>query len=900
MRLNTFGHLALEGSGFTRQKPLLLLAYLAIEGPKPRRYLAELFFMDTRDPLNSLSRALSYLRSGAPGSVEADNTRAWAALACDATELLSAADAQDHRTCLNLYRGAFAEDVNLALGAELEEWLFGTREHFAGRHREVLLQRAEQEASAGGLAQAAAHAEAAYTLTGAPELEPDQFERIYTLLLAGNNPRSAEVRAEAEAFEIALKISSREAKVRFKAASDEKTPVPNNLLPPKTSFVGRDQELRVVAEQLADPVCRLLTLHGMGGVGKSRLATQAAREQLERGSFKDGAFFVPLDALNSADLIPASIAEAVGLELRGQEDVLTQVKRFIGEKQTLLVLDNYEHLIEAATLPATLLDACPKLKIFVTSREILNLQREWVLTLAGLPVPTDNDLTLETVQRFEAIQLFSQRAKHARRDFALTRDNLPHILKLCQLVGGNPLGLELAAVWVKLMPVAELSEEIQQNLDLLSITTRDIPDRHQSIRAAFEHSWKLLTPKEQEALRKLAVFRGGFSRGAAAEVADATLPVLASLLDKSLLTVLSNGRYDRHALLYQYTLEKLSEAPDIQHQARAKHQQYCLDFLRKRHQNPDSFSEIDAELSNLLHALETSLTEDKDSYLVEMMRLLVVGESYFAARGHTPRSLRLLELAVERAKALNELATAHYLVARLGDTHREALGNLGRAFEAFSEALALARELKDTHREIIMLSLLGVVRFEENAEDADEFLERAYQLAKTTKDNLALSRVLQNRSYLAYLKGDAGEMHRLTREAVDVARRLKNTPSVTQSEVDHTLFFTILNMGEAELLMGNFEDALACRLEALEIAQEHDNKIWMAYAFQEIGEMYHGVNERLLARENLSRALTLYRDNNEVVRFNKLSGFMKRENYQITGEASFSFQGAKAIFRGED
>ena len=182
MLLRTLGGLGLGGSDFSRPKPLLLLAYLSLEGPKPRRYLADLFFMEAKDPLNSLSRALSYLRKEVPDAIEADHQKAWTTIGCDAAELLSLADKRQFEKCVELYGGPFVETLAIELGSELEEWVYGTREYLAGRMREALLQTAEGEASRGNFVQAASHAEAAYTLTGAPELEPEHFERVYSLL----------------------------------------------------------------------------------------------------------------------------------------------------------------------------------------------------------------------------------------------------------------------------------------------------------------------------------------------------------------------------------------------------------------------------------------------------------------------------------------------------------------------------------------------------------------------------------------------------------------------------------------------------------------------------------------------------------------------------------------------
>ncbi len=888
MRLKTFGRLALEGGELTRQKPLLLLAYLAVEGPKPRRYLAELFFMAASDPLNSLSRALSYLRKDAPGSVETDNTRAWATVESDAASFMNQADAGALAACAALYQGAFAEDLNIPLSPELEEWIYGIREYLAGRYREVLLRLAEEEAAAGKLPQAASRAESAYTLPGAPELEPDHFERIYRLLAAGSNPRAAEVRAEAEGYGIPLTLTAQEARAAFVPSGSEAV-IPNNLPPPKTSFVGRDRELGDIAELLANPECRLLTLHGMGGVGKSRLALKAAQEQLKQLHFKDGVYFVPLDALASADLVPSAIAEHMSLKLQGQEEVLIQVKRHIGNKRMLFILDNYEHLMEAATLPSQVLEACPNLKLIVTSRERLNLQEEQVLVMGGLPVLEGEAPTLQEAKGSEAVQLFVQRAKLANLSYVPTHADLLHILTICRLVEGSPLALELASAWTKVLSVGDLAQELERDLDVLSSPERNRPLRHQSIRLAFEHSWRLLSPREREALQRLSVFRGGFRREAAAFVVGASLPILAALSDKALLRVLASGRYDRHPLLHHYAAQKLEEAPQELAAMQGAHQDYFLRFLRERYADPERFTEIDAELSNLLRALETARQSAQDETFVEMMRLLLVGKtgvSYLGARGHTPYMFQLIKTAVDKAKSLQDWEAAHYLLSRLGDLYDERLSAFDEAFKAYSEALLLAQRLKDRNREIVLLSLIGVQQFHRDQPDADACFESAAHLAQHHGDERALFVVMQHQGFVAFFRQDWEGMRRFSLQALEVAAHLEKRADVERGEVNHKRVYGLRNLSKAEFKLGNFESALERCREALEVAQEQKNEIWQALTLDDLGEIHDALGERVAAEENLRRALALYEKNHVETRVAALKAFLEAKGYGLSAEVA--------------
>jgi predicted ATPase len=890
MYLRTLGGLSLENSSFRRPKPLLLLAYLALEGAKPRRYLGELFFMDAADQMNSLSRALSYLRQEVPDVIDADNKKVWATVSCDAAELLSLTDTKQFEKCLELYKGAFAVDYDLELSEELEEWLYGTREILAAKARQAFLTLGEQEASKGNFSQAAHLAEKAYRLREAKELEPDDFARLHNLLYAGNSPLAAEVRQEAESFEIPLELSREEAKAQLSETVETAHDIPNNLPPPKTSFIGRDQELIEIAQQLAKKDCRLLTLHGMGGIGKSRLAIQAAYDQLRatRGFsplFKDGVYFVTLDALTSAELIPSSIAEALSLELQGQEDTLSQVKRFIGRKHVLLLLDNYEHLMAGATLTSRLLEACPNLKLLVTSRERLNVEEEWVLTLDGLAVPSTTQLS--EAERFDALNLFVQRSKRAMLEFSLTQENLPHALKICQLVEGSPLGIELAAVWVKTLPVAEIAKEIESNLNILETPTKNIAERHQSIRAAFEHSWKLLTDREQEVLRKLSVFVGGFRREAAAEVAGATLPLLAGLVDKSLLRVSENGRYDRHLSILEFTKSKLSEFDKEDKNTRKRLTFYICNFLENQlrlismETQKQVFRAIDEDMNNIITALQFSLEMMEVSKFLTIMQLLVVKTQYFDARGYSTTFLEYLKKAIAIAKTLENFEAAHYLSTKLGNTYRELIGDFEQAEKAYSDALKLAEVINNTHRQIILLSLLGVIYAQKESVISSNYFDRAEFLAEQNQDFLALSHVLQNKSHVAALAGNYDKLHFLSKEAIDVVRKLKTVSNVNQLDVDANLFFSLLNLSDAKRLLNQEEAAISTIIEALKIAEVQDNKLWIAYALQQKGEIYQFFRKHEKAQENYNQALGLYQQHNALSEILKLREMIDQINLQL-------------------
>ncbi len=328
-----------------------------------------------------------------------------------------------------------------------------------------------------------------------------------------------------------------------------------NLPPVSTAFVGRQTELAQIAQRLADPATHLLTIVGPGGIGKSTLALQAGHA--EEARFPAGVWFVPLAGMESAERVPAAILAALGVPAGGGSTPHQQLLLHLRGKHSLLILDNFEDVLPAAELMAELLRTCPQVKLIVTTRERLNLRDEWLLTLGNLSYPTDAKAAGAERREYSALRLFEICAQRTQPAFALDSANLPSVIRICQLVDGMPLALEMAAAWVRVLPVAEIPGEIERSLSFLSTSARDVAERQRSIHAVFDHSWQLLTERERSVLRQLAVFRNGFSREGAEAVAAASLLDLSALLDKSWLRLNGDGRYQMHGLAQNYAAEKL-------------------------------------------------------------------------------------------------------------------------------------------------------------------------------------------------------------------------------------------------------------------------------------------------------------------------------------------------------
>ena len=321
--------------------------------------------------------------------------------------------------------------------------------------------------------------------------------------------------------------------------------VPNNLPEQLTEFVGRDGELADVQQLLASS--RLVTLLGPGGAGKSRLALQTAAEVSSQ--YRHGVFLVSLAPIDEFEEIVPTIAESVGVPLSSEEGLEAQLLNYLKSKCQLLILDNFEHLQHGASIVSEVLQKAPEVSLLVTSRARLKLSGESVLVLDGLDYRWS---TPDEAVQCEGVKLFADAAQRRLAGFALSESNLDDVGRILAAVQGMPLGILLAAAWVDVMPVGEIADEIGKSLDLLEAEVGDMPDRHQSIQAVFEYSWRLLAEKEQRLFSRLGVFRGGFGRAAAKDVAGASVRDLSNLVSKSLLTAdPESGRYTVHELLRQ-------------------------------------------------------------------------------------------------------------------------------------------------------------------------------------------------------------------------------------------------------------------------------------------------------------------------------------------------------------
>lgn len=601
-----------------RRKAVALLAYLALEpGDHRRDSLATLLWGDF--PQES---ALAYLRRTLwelnqiliDAYLETDRSlvsliseHVWV----DAVELSQAAEQlagppgqntlsdEKLKTVIDLYRGDFLAGFSLKDAPQFDEWqLFQSealRRDFTSLLAELCLRLDEQHE----YDQLLTYSQRWAQFDPLSEAAHRQIITAY----AKNNQRSSALRhfelmkknlqetldIEPESETLALVEAVRRQQFSVMAAYDQSVPpissatVPGAGTLPSYSgpFIGRNEQIDKVVNFSISPPCRLLTILGPGGIGKTRLCVETAKKMQDQ--FPQGVFFVSLVQVSHSEQLLETMAQAVGCELRTEDSagnptlsILQQLSEYLHDKKILVVLDNFEHLVEDAVYLSDLLIAAPQLKLIVTSRIRLQLKEENLFELDGLEHGSQNAHNPE--MKSPSAELFIDRARQFVPDYLPDSQEVQSIERIGLIVDGSPLAIELSAAWIRLLTAQEIAAEIEQNLDFLTSSARNVPVRHQSIRAVFETSWKMLSQNEQAVFSKLSLYRSGFSRDNAAVTAGASLIVLARLADQSLIKKVENNRYSIHELLRQFGVEKLSEL-DLQQTAELEFSNYHLRAL---------------------------------------------------------------------------------------------------------------------------------------------------------------------------------------------------------------------------------------------------------------------------------------------------------------------------------
>lgn len=623
-------------------------------------------------------------------------------------------------------------------------------------------------------------------------------------------------------------------------ASASRSTTPHNLPYQPTPFVGREKEIAEIIGVLENPDCRLMNLIGPGGIGKTRLALQASAQVFS--AFPDGVFFMPLARLRSADSLVSAIADSLRLSFYGTDSPLLQLANYLREKTMLLVVDNFEHFVEEGNVLSELLSSAPRLKMLVTSRERLHLQWEWILEVEGLEVPGDDEI--ESAERYSAIQMFAQTARRLNLRFSLATERSA-VVRICRLAQGMPLAIELAAAWVRTLSCQEIARQIERNLDVLSTGLRDVPERHRSVRAAFEHSWQHLSPEERHVFRSLSVFQGGFSREAAEKVTGASMSLIFSLVDKSFLRRSASGRYELHELMRQYAQEKFQDevqAAGAKADVYRRMANYYLDYAQAFRRN---YLELEQEWANLMAGIHAAYLEQMWPEVVNYARVLT--EAWFI-RGRYAEARQAYHWACDAAQALNQDADYAECQCQWGracieqSDYVEAEGHLNRSLQ-LGQRLGARDVVGDA------LYLLGRIAFERaQYAEAQRLLDESRRLKEDLGDLPGIAEILQREARILLYWRKFEEAEQLGKRALDIQQRANDKRGCVR---------TLRLLAEIAQDQGDTDLTETYCQPALVLSEEIQDQGELAQVLYTLSEVYRRRGDLQAAHEHARRSMSL-------------------------------------------
>ncbi|QJR16155.1 ATP-binding protein [Usitatibacter palustris] len=608
------------------------------------------------------------------------------------------------------------------------------------------------------------------------------------------------------------------------ATKNAPAPAPPSAAPDDDGLIGRTVEMRRMGEQLAKADCRLLTLVGAGGAGKTRLARRAVLELAS--SFSDGATFVALEDVPAASDIGLRLARDLGLTLARGREALEQVIDHLREQRALLVLDNFEHLVAQAPMLERLLAGCPHLKLVVTSRARLALQQEWTLPVEGLPCPEIEDRA--RLESFDAPRLFIKAARRAGATINPAAE-ADAIVAICAAVEGLPLALELAATWTRVLGCEAIAAELRQGTEILRAADPAFPARHASIEAVFERSWQLLTPAERDVLGRLSVLRGGFSAEAARVVASASLPVLAALMDNSLLRR-DGARIFLHPLVQELAGARIT--PEDAAQTARSHARYfhrLFSQLRRAIDDGDrdALAFADAEFENFRAAWCWAAEHEPTLLCATTMPFLYyVDHRRRSAEGHA-----LLRDALDFVAAGGDSEITALLLSAFAQLEYRLDRYLDGEATA-REALALTHPERDHEARLQCYKTLGVcylalARYPE----AREYLTLALKQSPASIDPRTAAAMLDNLSIVEKETGNHDEALRLALQSLDLHRRIGDQSGVA---------LVLSNLGSKYLARQEWDTANVYLREALALCDRHGFVGTRAYILANMAEVAVG------------------------------------------------------------
>ena len=627
-----------------------------------------------------------------------------------------------------------------------------------------------------------------------------------------------------------------------------------NLPVPLTSFIGREREIEEVKHLLS--TTRLLTLTGSGGIGKTRLAIQAATDLIK--SYKDGVWWVELGPVIDEALVPQTVAQVLGVRESPGQLLTESVKNFLREKQLLLVLDNCEHLITAcAQLADDLLTQCANLRILTTSREALGITGETVLHVSALSFPVLAHLSqIQNLKEFESIQLFVERAAAVRPDLALTQQNAFTVTQICHRLDGIPLALELAAARVKVLSLEEIATRLDDRFTLLTHGSRTALPRHQTLRALIDWSHDLLSESERMLLRQLSVFIGGWTLNAAESVCRGDglnpwqlLELLSHLVDKSLVIVEERdgtARYRMLETIRQYAGEKLQAAGE-NNEIRTRHLEFFLQLAAQAEpklltvEQKTVFAELDTEYGNLRSALEWAMETDA----VKGLRLAATLGQFWEVRGYIGEGRIAIEQALQQAYDAPKQVRANALQWRAQLAGRQ--GDYAQAKEPLEESLNLSRMLGDKRAIASSLRIFGNICLSQaNYAAAQTAYEESLALLQELGDKREIASMMTNLGNVATCTGDYATGRQYQDESVAIFRELGDK---------FNLVLALNNLGFVAEQQGDNFAAQRFYEESIATAHEFGEKHNVAYALNGLAHVLYLEHDSAEAARNYRESL---------------------------------------------
>ena len=605
-------------------------------------------------------------------------------------------------------------------------------------------------------------------------------------------------------------------------------PVTLSLPIPPTPLMGREQELAELGELLGRAACRLVTLTGPGGIGKTRLALAVAADQ--SGNFRHGAVFVPLAGVSTAQFLPQAILTALNRPVQAELAAEDQLRLLLYQQECLLVLDNYEHLLPEIGLLMEILNYAPAVKLLVTSRERLALQAEHLRDLTGLSYPpeqpTGSDASTLPSTSYAAVNFFLQRARQTLPHFNPSEAEMAAIVRICRLTEGMPLALELAAAMLREQSSAEIAQKLTEGESPLASRLRDLPERHRSIQALFEHSWRLLNPSEQAVLRAISLFRGGFTQEAAQEVAQATPLLLTVLIDKSLLRRNPAGRYTMHELVRQYAHEQLvvSGALPTIHAAFVRYFLTLSEAAKSGLEGAEPsvwMARVEQEIDNLRAVLQWLILHRPEDGLLMTLNLYWLWQSTNLIQEGFERFASALARVQWGSIYLRANAYEHFSFLAI------CLNRLSEAEEMLAHSLSLYQELDGSEPDVAagVASTLNrqslVFLFQGNYKATLQLAHQSLEIARQSGSHQAASSAMNSIAEALYHQDHLIESKSYYEESLRVSQSIDDL---------RTSGRRLGRLGHLACALGDLTEADACLMHAMQLAiqcRDQAGKTWV-------------------------------------------------------------------------